>query len=220
MKTINLTKYGFVRSPEDDFSDDGSRFTCYRVGNVRVSKSSYQDEIFIAGRYEGNPYLQYEEYSKLPHYKAMDRLNGVNKESVTEEDLIQFYQDCVAYDREYKQALSEVDYPTVDEIIKARRARINIRQAELSDLRSKMSDMDNFDKIFKMSDYDFKKFKDYYNRVVDNANPKGTDEEYAKSILGSTFSRDYVLDKSIAYDTKASWYYIEALELLKKAGVK
>lgn len=217
MKTINLTKYGFIRSPEDDFSDDGSRFTCYRVGNVRVSKSSYQDEIFIAGRYKGTPSLQYEEYSKLPHYKAMDDLNGVDKARITDEDLKQFYQDCVAYDSEYKQALSEVVYPTVEEIVKARKIRINLRQAELSVLRSMMSD---FDKIFKLSDYDLKNLKDYYNRLVDSANPKGADEEYAESIKGSTFSRNYVSDQSIAYDTKPSWQYESAVELLRKAGVR
>lgn len=217
MKTVNLTKYGFIRSPEDDFSDDGSRFTCYRVGNVRVSKSSYHDEIFIAGRYEGTPSLQYEEYSKLPHYKAMDDLNGVDKERITDEDLRQFYQDCAAYDYEYKQALSEVVYPTVEEISKARRIRISIRQAELSDLRSKMSD---FDKIFRLSDYDLKSLKDYYNRLVDSANPKGTDEEYAENIKGSAFSRDYVSDQSIAYDTKPSWQYEFAIELLRRAGVR
>ena len=41
MERINLTKFGFVRSPQDDFSDDGSRFTCYRrpgVEKVRISK--------------------------------------------------------------------------------------------------------------------------------------------------------------------------------------
>lgn len=216
MKTINLIKYGFIRSPEADFSDDGSRFTCYRVGNVRISKSSYQGEIFIAGRYVGIPSLLYEEYSKLPHYKAMDDLNGVDKARVTEEDIRRFYQDCVAYDREYKQALSEVVYPTAEEIIKARGARRKARQSELSDLRSKMPD---FDKILRLSDYDLKSLKDYYSRVADLANPADTDESFAESVKGSAFSRGYVSDQSTADDAKPSFYYREAIKLLKKAGV-
>ena len=34
-----MTKYGFKRWKDGDFSDDGNRFTCYRVGKrVSVSK--------------------------------------------------------------------------------------------------------------------------------------------------------------------------------------
>ena len=50
MKRIELVKYGFIRSPEDDFSDDGNRFTCYRVGKVRVSKLISHGDAFISAR--------------------------------------------------------------------------------------------------------------------------------------------------------------------------
>ena len=70
MTRINMTKYGFVRWPEEDFSDDGARFTCYRVGErVRVSKTTYQGEVFISARIDGRK-LSYNEYSVLEHYNA------------------------------------------------------------------------------------------------------------------------------------------------------
>lgn len=213
MKSINLTKYGFVRSPEDDFSDDGSRFTCYRVGDVRVSKCVSGDEIFIAGRYEGPTLLRYEEYSGLPHYKAMDDLNGVDKSDITEEDLVRFYQDCVAYDREYKQALSEVVYPTVDEIAEAKKAKADACRAELADIKSKISD--NLDKVFGLDDYHLRQLRDYYNRIARDASSEEIYEQYALDIVGTLFSRNFV-----SADTKPSYCYESALELLEKAGVR
>lgn len=117
MNRINLTKYGFVRSPEEDFSDDGNKFTCYRVGNVRVSKCIWEDNVFIAARWEDyKTFSYYDGYATLPHYGDMNRLNGVIRSSLTEEDLAEFYQSCVAYEREYKEALLN-DRANVREII-------------------------------------------------------------------------------------------------------
>ena len=51
MKKINLMKYGFYRTPEKDFSDDGSRFICYGLegaDRIRLSKTKWQDEIFLS----------------------------------------------------------------------------------------------------------------------------------------------------------------------------
>lgn len=59
MKRINLAKYGFVRTTEGDFSDDGARFTAYTVGDVRVAKAKYEDWSFINVRpiYGRLPYV-------------------------------------------------------------------------------------------------------------------------------------------------------------------
>ena len=51
MKKIMMNKYGFVRWPEEDFSDDGNRFYCYKVGNrVRVSKLVSDGVAYISAR--------------------------------------------------------------------------------------------------------------------------------------------------------------------------
>ena len=116
MQKINLTKYGFVRTPQNDFSDDGTRFTTYSVGRVRVSKATWNGEVFLAGRIDDGRVLSYDEYSKLPHYAAMDRLNGVSISGLTENDLIQLYNDCIEYAAEYKAAEKNVTFPTIDEL--------------------------------------------------------------------------------------------------------
>lgn len=213
MKTINLTKFGFVRSPEDDFSDDGNRFTCYKVGDVRVSKLTYGEEVFISGRYEGGQTLNYEEYSKLPHYLAMSSLNGgVFKSSLTDDDLIKFYEDCVAYDKEYKDALSKIVYPTVDEIANAERAIIAARKAELADLKKMAAD--NIDKFMHLRDYDSRQFKEYYLRLERiSAETDSTIENRVKDTYKTLASRNLIanLDNSL----KPSIYYRECKSLLE-----
>lgn len=218
MNRIDLTKYGFTRSKEEDFSDDGSRFTCYRAGKIRVSKCSYGDEVFIAGRWEGNgSRLDYEEYSKLPHYQAMDSLNGVGKESLAEEDLERFYQDCLAYEAEYQRALDQVVYPTVEEIASARRISIEARRGELADITDKISK--NVDKLLRMGSYDYSVFQRRYNEIKRKTEPEGTDEEYAKNVYGSLYSRSLTNPAAIEMSKKPSWEYEKCLDSLKAVGI-
>ena len=76
MTRINLVKYGFVRDAAEDFSDDGSRFQAYRVGRVQVTKCVSDGEAYIDGDIDRGA-LPWDVYSKLPHYSAIHKLNGV-----------------------------------------------------------------------------------------------------------------------------------------------
>ena len=102
MKRINLTKYGFVRWPGEDFSDDGNRFQCYRAGKkVRASKLVSDGQAYLSCSSDvGNYTLPYEVYSKLPHYNAAQwKYNGVSVEDLTEQDLIDWYNACVEFEK-------------------------------------------------------------------------------------------------------------------------
>jgi hypothetical protein len=119
MKRINLTKYGFVRWPEEDFSDDGNRFTCFRAGKrVRASKLVSEGQAYLScSSTVGNGTLPYDVYSKLPHYStALWRYNGVSIDTLTEQDLIDFYNACVSYEKEYEEAEANIVYPTLEEL--------------------------------------------------------------------------------------------------------
>jgi hypothetical protein len=111
MKRIMLTKYGFERWPEKDFIDDGNRFTCFRAGkNVRVSKHVYNGEVYLSiDTCIGNQIIPYEVYSKLPHYRpAAWNYNGVSVATLTDEDLRNFYNACIAYEQEYENAVANL----------------------------------------------------------------------------------------------------------------
>lgn len=73
---VNLKKYGFVRHPEEDFSDDGNRFAVYYYdpegtgdNTIRVSYLRYGDDVYIAGR---------STHPKTGKYISFDDLNGVS----------------------------------------------------------------------------------------------------------------------------------------------
>lgn len=214
MKNINLTKFGFVRSKEDDFTDDGSRFTCYKVGDVRVSKTTYNDEIFIHGRYEGSRLLNYEEYSILPHYKAMNALNGVKKDTITDQDLVNFYNSCLAYDKEYKEAESKIVYPTLDELVQARKAVLNVRKAEFDEVKTMLSN--NAEKLLSLDNYNYGLFKTHYRFLQRASDDTGFDKlkDDAKTILGTLYSR-YIISR-LNNDLMPSYDYKECMSLLKK----
>ena len=67
---IRYSAFGIERTPEGDFSDDGTRFTAYRLPNgMEMTVAKANDEIFMSVRHPYNKEISYEEYSKLPHYK-------------------------------------------------------------------------------------------------------------------------------------------------------
>lgn len=120
MKRINLTKYGFVRWPEEDFHDDGNNFSGFRAGkNVRVSKLVSDGQVYLSISSDncGNGTLPYEVYSKLPYYnEATWKYNGVAVDSLTDDDLQAFYGACISYEKAYEEAEANIKYPTMEEI--------------------------------------------------------------------------------------------------------
>jgi len=198
MNKVNLTKYGFVRSPEDDFSDDGNRFTCYKVGRIRVSKCVSNGEYFIAARLDGN--LNYNEYSKLAHYNSLDRLNGVYSGSITDADLYQLFADCQEYEKEYIAEEAKIVWPTVEEIAAKRK---QIRELRISEFEE-ITKLATVDKIMSLKNYEATSFKDSYITLKNNAYPIGTDEEYGKQLYKTAYSRSYV---SSNYELQESYYY-------------
>lgn len=211
MKRINLVKYGFVRCATEDFTDDSNRFTCYRVGNVRVSKCMACGDVYIAAsRYDCT--LAYEDYSKLPHFKDLRRLNGVSVASLTEEDLIKLYNDCVAYDAEYEDAISKVVWPTIEELATARHEETEVRKAELAEVEAAFT----LDKAASLNEYALKNFFSYYKSLKLNANTVGTDEEWARNIYRKPYSKSFMQSHSKGDYLEQSFYYKQCLEYLSK----
>ena len=68
MKKVMLAKFGFVRWPEEDFSDDGNYFSCYRAGKaVRVSKLVADGQVYLSIDSScGKGTVPYEVYIALP----------------------------------------------------------------------------------------------------------------------------------------------------------
>lgn len=178
MERINMTKYGFVRSPEQDFTDDGSRFTCYKAGDVLVSKLVSYGEVYLSPRYYGD--LSYKETSELSKKYNLDRLNGVCLSELTDADLHKLYEDCVNYQKEYQELESKIVYPTEKEISDYCDEVRDYYQKQYDDALKKF--IDNIENILDYDSYrkrdilyELKELKDLknkrqstYNYLIDN----------------------------------------------------
>ena len=88
----NLAYYGFRRVPEEDFSDDGTRFFMYVWDPENTGKSPFY--FSKAGGY-GMVFFSEQMYDNAPelrkaikaHGYHLDDLNGINKENFTDEAL-------------------------------------------------------------------------------------------------------------------------------------
>lgn len=210
MKKINMTKYGFVRWPEEDFSDDGSKFYSYRVGErVRVTKCTHNGEAFIDGEIHGTK-LPYEVYSKLPHYLATGRLNGVRIEDLTEQDLIDLYEACLAYEHEYTEAENSIQMPTLEEIKKQCMEVQLKRAAELVDIKHKLSSK-VVDLALTLPEWSWKDVRGYLKSIENQFNSFNPDT-YAPFILDSSRSIDFC--KPDYRELNDSFYYIRLLEII------
>lgn len=213
MNRIELAKFGFVRWPEQDFSDDGTRFTCYKVGRrVRVSKATWKDMVFLSARIDDGRILDYPEYSELPHYKGLDRLNGVSTVGLTEQDIIQFYNDCLAYEKEYEEAEKNVKFPTIDEL-KDQCNKIRAHySAQLSEATALIS-VAAVKMILKADEYELRHLRDYLKTLKGRA--EGFDPDtYPQSIQNSAYGRNFV--KPDNYDLTETWYLDEIKEIVQK----
>lgn len=211
MKKIMMTKYGFVRWPEEDFSDDGNRFVAYRVGErVRVTKCTYNGQAYIDGTIHGTK-LPYEAYSALPHYSAISKLNGVSIESLTDQDLFDLCEACLMYEKEYTEAENAIEMPTLEEI-KEQCIRIQAkRMAELAEVEALLS-AKAVKLAMLLSEYRWKDLRHYLLSIsgqVTALNP----EIYAPTILGT--SRSIGFCKPDCYELRDNWYYTQLVELLK-----
>lgn len=72
-----MKKYGFFRTPSEDFSDDGTRFLMYEYKGLQVSYAYVDGDHYISLRPDYTPDLSYEVYSKFPSYKNANDFNGV-----------------------------------------------------------------------------------------------------------------------------------------------
>lgn len=203
MTRINMTKYGFVRWPEQDFSDDGTRFICYKVGKrVRVSKATTQGMTFISARIDGRK-LPYEIYSSLEHYRALDKLNGICTARLTDQDLVELYDTCLAYEKEYDEAEATIIMPTLEEI-KDRCVKLHEKQLrEISEASLLVSEHLML-LASKLTDYGWKELR---NRLVSlKTKAENFDiDTYAKGMHDTRTSIDFC--KPDSYYMKDSWEY-------------
>lgn len=216
MTRINLAKYGFVRWPEEDFSDDGNRFTCYRVGKkIRVSKLVADGEVYLsADSNAGNGTLPYEIYSKLPHYQDSNwKWNGVSQASLTEQDLEDLYNACILYEQEYEEAEAAIVYPSLDELRQQCRLIQAKTMREMAELEKLMGEH-AVEAAVKFSEWEWKEVKRYLSEMLNKLNRFNPDK-YPEHIYRTSYSFDFMKPTYGELD-KPTFYYTQIKETFAK----
>ena len=124
----------------------------------------------------GNYTLPYEVYSKLPHYSAAQwKYNGVSVDSLTEQDLVDWYNACVEFEKEYEEAESSIKYPTLEELTEQCEklwAKCNMEYAEAQTI---VGDSIITGDFLKLSEYQLKavhRYLTWLRNAINNYNPK------------------------------------------------
>lgn len=218
MKKIRMTKYGFVRWPEEDFEDDGNHFDVYRAGKkVKVSKLVSNGAVYLSiDTSVGSGSLPYDVYSQLPHYRAANwDFNGIQVEPLTDDDLKEFYEACIAYEQEYEAAEASIKYPTLEEI---QEKAVKVTAKSLVELTKVEMLLKNYglEAAIKFSPYEWKTAQEYIKNLI--ADVKRFDPEtFPQTVVGKSSSFDFV--KPDTYMKESYWFkYLK--ELFEKYCMK
>ena len=216
MKRINMAKYGFIRNEREDFHDDGNNFKGYATGpnsRLRISKLVSEGRAYLSSDMNGCK-LDYTEYSKLPHYNdATWKYNGIDMNSLTEQDMIDWYNACVEYEKEYIEAESKVVFPSIAEIRNQCFIINKIRQQELNNITKLINDNGTSLLLGITSDYELRNLRDYYKKLKKEA--EGFDlDTYPQSIQQSNYGRNFVKDTNP--HLKENFYYRQLKEIISK----
>jgi hypothetical protein len=211
MKKIVMSKYGFIRWPERDFNDDGAKFICFKVGErVEVSKTTYKGDAFIDCYIQGTK-LPYEVYSKLPHYSAISRLNCVPIESLTDQDLLDLYEACLAYEQEYTEAENNIQMPSASEI-KAQCQNIQAKRTTEYEEIEQLLNSNAAKLATELESWQWKTFKEYFVKLAAER-AKYNPELFIPTILGTARSINFCKPDYIELDS--CYYYNYLMNLIK-----
>lgn len=214
MTRINLAKHGFVRWPEEDFSDDGNRFTCYKVGkNVRVSKLVADGQVYLSiASAVGNGTLPYDIYSKLPHYNDANwKWNGVSVASLTDSDIEDFLLACLAYELEYEKAEAAIKYPTLEEIQDKAMKVTAKRLLELDSVEWWLKNS-GLEAAAKFASYEWKQVQEYIKNLMAEVK-RFVPAVYPQTIVGTSHSFDFVKPE---YEMQDSYWFTCLRDLFEK----
>ena len=212
MKKIVMTKYGFTRCPEEDFSDDGNRFYGYRAGRVVVTKLICGGEVYISanGRLRGGTLLPHEVYMNLPHFTKLDALNGAPIASLTDNDLLDLCETCLMYEKEYSEAEARVVFPSADDV---RKQCVKIkakRMAELAEVEAKLAS--NITRLaLTISEWQWKAVREY---LVNLKMVADFDVEEKVRCMTNT-SDSFTFVKNSCHELDDSFYYKWLMDLFK-----
>lgn len=194
-----MSKYGFVRWPEKDFTQDGIKKYVYRTKEgkrVQIIRNSLSknasDYCWVRVRvYEAHPILNRADCVNLPHFRYLDALHNNKKVAeVTDADFTKLYNDCVEYEKEYNEKEKEIieqENSVTEEQVKARMAEE--KKTAIADIKKATKYLsEHFEELYcsgKVPELDLigttDCFKQCYDQIINRDNSDEKFIEYCRT---------------------------------------
>jgi hypothetical protein len=129
--------------------------------------------------------------------------------ALTDNDLSELYEACLAYEREYTEAENSIVMPTLDEI---REQCVKVKakiDKEIMDIQRLFS----LEVASKLSTCEWRNVRDYYMFLKDSATEYDPDK-YPHTIVNTNRSITFCSPDFPGF--KTSWYYTKLLEYINK----
>lgn len=202
----DLTKRGFIRREEKDFSDDGNRFKILEYKNLEISYLKDKEDYFLSIRIprSGKNYI-YDDYKDKDWYKECDKYNYCQE--IDPDDVVRICERAIKGIEELEsQPKEEID--TTD-LKKRKEEEIKMGQIALNEFRES-------NVIYNIkSEYKCKWLLDYYHsleREIENLRNMDFDNmEY--SILKE--KRNFLKNSGYIYIKEDSFYIRELYKAIE-----
>lgn len=206
---LNFKKYGFIRRPDLDFSDDGNRFRCYEYtnsdGSIIASYLKSDGQVYFSFRLDYVNDLNYTDYSKFKHYADSDKYNGVNESAVDLDDIKRIANDLIAEIKDFKDNVKPVDE---EEWKKYYTNYNNIAKSYYESAKKVLSDF-GVENLLNLHEYQIKRIKDYLASL----------QHYANNSRYNSNTREVDKRSALAHNYKPSGeFYLHEIEEI--CGIK
>jgi hypothetical protein len=166
----------------------------------------------LSAHVDGN--LPYEVYSKLPNYGAANwKYNGTPIEDLTDEDLRDFFNACVSYEKEYRAAEANIQYPTIEELVEQCKKIEEKILSEVSELEGLMGNY-GMEAAVKFSKYEWTSLQECLKHMLERVNyfnPLTLPQTMYKKSSSFTFVKENNNDL-----VSPTYWYKSAKELFEK----
>ena len=134
----------------------------------------------------------------------------IQVEPLTDDDLKEFYEACVAFEQEYEAAEASIKYPTLEEI-KDKAMRVTAKRLFELETVEQWFKTRALEAAAKLSAYEWKQVQEYTKNLM--ADVKRFDPEtYPQTIVGTSRSFDFVKPE---YEMKDSYWFKYLHELFE-----
>lgn len=205
-----LTKRGWTRRRDLDFSDDGTRFKALEYTNGLIASYTKGDGLyFLDLRIDYLTDLVFEEYSKMDSYKLAGEFNGV--EEIDADKVCRNAEEIMKEYLEVKEMVEkkEIDIAKIIKQVQKEKSMVDRVLAQSNITIEELSAIDDYD-LRRLKEYRTKIKRDVETRISYLAEEKYSHKELRQMVYRINNCGYLVID--------ANGYYINTIkQIVKKA---